>query len=710
MTNHHSTIARQLSLSLHQVKAVLELLGSGATIPFIARYRKEATGSLDEVAIARIQDLSDKLQQLDKRREYIIETISTQGKLTESLRAKILAADSAEVLEDLFLPYMQRRRTRAKIARDNGLEPLARLIASGRLSDAQRQARPYVNDNVIDETAAIDGACDIIAEDISQDADTREHVRKAMTRTAHLTCSIPSSKTAEADNYANYDKFDRSISRVSSHQYLAMARGHEAGLLKLSIKADDDTIVSNITRRFTPRNATGESARLLARVAADSYKRLIRPSVETLIHSRLKEQSDETAISLFADNLRELLMAPPLSPVPIMAIDPGFRTGCKLVVINPSGALLYHTVIYPNQPTQRLDQASATVKSLIDRYNIGAIAIGSGTASRETRSFIDSLALPEAIKVFIVDESGASIYSASEVARQEFPDQDITVRGAVSIGRRLLDPLAELIKIDPRSIGVGQYQHDVNQSRLKQSLDMTVTSCVNSVGVDINTASPQLLTYISGIGPSLARAIIDYRDANGQFTSRAQLLKVPRLGAKAYEQCAGFIRVPSSAQPLDNTAVHPESYDLVQLMAKDLGVTINQLINDSNLISSIDLNRYVDDHRGLPTLRDIIAELLKPGRDPRTEAANVEFAPTITSIEDLTPGMILNGVVRNITAFGAFVDIGIKQSGLIHLSQMSENYIKSPNEVVHIGQHLTVKVLDIDYQRGRIALTLRFTH
>lgn len=705
--NHATIIADKLSIAPNRVKAVINLLNDGASIPFIARYRKEATGSLDEVSIAAIRDLDDRLERLDKRRCYILDTIEAAGSLTPELRKAIEDSTDENRLEDLFLPYMPRRRTRGKAARENGLEPLARIIASGHLVDATRQTTPFLSDNVPDSDCAIQGACDIIAEDISQDAATRQRIRNSLERHGHLTCSIPESKRQQADNYLNYDSYDKPLSRVSSHQYLAMARGSQSGLLKLSISADDNAIIRDIARRAIPRSASQLSARLIADSAEDAYKRLARPSIDNSIHTSLKDMADTTAIGLFADNLRQLLMAPPIIPVTIMAIDPGFRTGCKLVILDKSGSLLYNTVIYPNPPANDTTQAAKTVHALISRYEVKAIAVGSATASRETMAFLKSLDLDRHIHIHVVNESGASIYSASESARREFPDHDITVRGAVSIGRRLLDPLAELVKIDPQSIGVGQYQHDVNQKRLKESLDMTVASCVNTVGVNANTASAELLTYVSGIGPTLAHAIVAYRNTNGEFISREDLKKVPRLGAKAFEQCAGFMRIPGSPQPLDNTAVHPESYDIVKRMSNNLGVSVDKLIANDSLIDQIKPEQYVDDSRGLPTIIDILSELRRPGRDPRSETSGIDFAPDVKTIEDITPGMILHGVVNNITAFGAFVDIGIKQSGLIHISQMADHYISSPSEVVSIGRHITARVIDVDLQRGRISLSLK---
>lgn len=701
------SVAQVLALPVRGVAATIALLDEGATIPFISRYRKEATGELDEVAIASIARETARLRELEKRKEYVLATIEAAGKLTDELRRQIENSLDQTEVEDLFAPYRPRKRTRAAIAREQGLEPLAAMLMAGRCADVEKAAARFVKGEVADSAAAIKGAQDIIAEWISDNARARRSVRKVFERTGRLESKTAKGKEAEAANYANYNGFSRPLRNIPSHNYLAMRRGEREGLLKVSIEADNERALDELDRIVQRRDATDECSRIVEDATTDSYKRLLRPAIETEVSSQTKEKADREAIALFASNLEQLLLTPPLARKNILAIDPGYRTGCKVVCLDSQGNLLHHDVIYPMAPRNDREGAAAKLRSLTARYRIDAIAVGNGTAGRETEAFVRGAGLPPEVSVHSVNESGASVYSASALAREEFPDQDVTVRGAVSIGRRLLDPLAELVKIDPQSIGVGQYQHDVDQNALREALDFTVTSCVNRVGVNLNTASARLLSYVAGLGPSMAAKIVEYRAAHGDFTSRAQLLDVPRLGEKTYQQCAGFLRIPEARNPLDNTAVHPQDYHIAERMAADLGVSVDALPANNTLLDSIDLNRYISEERGLPTLRDIVAELRKPGRDPRTEESTVEFAPEVTSIEDLSPGMELTGIVNNITAFGAFVDIGLKESGLVHLSQMSDRYIKSPTEVVSLNKRVRVKVLDTDLTRRRISLTMK---
>lgn len=701
------SVAQVLALPVRGVAATIALLDEGATIPFISRYRKEATGELDEVAIASIARETARLRELEKRKEYVLATIEAAGKLTDELRRQIENSLDQTEVEDLFAPYRPRKRTRAAIAREQGLEPLAAMLMAGRCADVEKAAARFVKGEVADSAAAIKGAQDIIAEWISDNARARRSVRKVFERTGRLESKTAKGKEAEAANYANYNGFSRPLRNIPSHNYLAMRRGEREGLLKVSIEADNERALDELDRIVQRRDATDECSRIVEDATTDSYKRLLRPTIETEVSSQTKEKADREAIALFASNLEQLLLTPPLARKNILAIDPGYRTGCKVVCLDSQGNLLHHDVIYPMAPRNDREGAAAKLRSLTARYRIDAIAVGNGTAGRETEAFVRGAGLPPEVSVHSVNESGASVYSASALAREEFPDQDVTVRGAVSIGRRLLDPLAELVKIDPQSIGVGQYQHDVDQNALREALDFTVTSCVNRVGVNLNTASARLLSYVAGLGPSMAAKIVEYRAAHGDFTSRAQLLDVPRLGEKTYQQCAGFLRIPEARNPLDNTAVHPQDYHIAERMAADLGVSVDALPANNTLLDNIDLNRYISEERGLPTLRDIVAELRKPGRDPRTEESTVEFAPEVTSIEDLSPGMELTGIVNNITAFGAFVDIGLKESGLVHLSQMSDRYIKSPTEVVSLNKRVRVKVLDTDLTRRRISLTMK---
>ena len=701
-------IAQRLGLSLEQVDNTLALLDAGCTIPFIARYRKERTGNLNEVQIAQISELYEKLQELEKRKETILKTIGEQGALTPELESRIRQCYVSSELEDLYLPYKPKRRTRAQVAREQGLEPLAVLLKAQRERDPWQHAEAFVNDQVADAEAAIQGAQDIIAEEISEDARSRQTVRTAFERGAVIRSKVVKAKadSDEAAKYSDYFDFEEPLRRCSSHRLLAMRRGEKEGILRVTISPDDEQCAERLIRQHV--RSRNECGQLVEDAVIDAYKRLIKPSIETEFANSSKTQADEQAIDVFAGNLRQLLLAAPLGPKRVMGIDPGFRTGCKVVCLDAQGNLLHHEAIFPHPPVNHRMQATVHVQQMVKDYGIEAIAIGNGTASRETSDFIKDLGLPKEVRVFTVSEDGASVYSASQTARDEFPDEDVTVRGAVSIGRRLMDPLAELVKIDPKSIGVGQYQHDVDQGKLKKSLDQTVESCVNSVGVNLNTASQHLLTYVSGLGPALAKNIVAYRRQNGAFTSRAQLKKVPRLGPSAYEQCAGFLRIPGAKNPLDNSAVHPESYPIVAQMAKDSGCTVDQLIADKEKRSHIDIKRYVTASVGLPTLTDIMSELEKPGRDPREQIEEFEFDPNVTSVDDLEEGMILPGIVTNITNFGAFVDIGVHQDGLVHISQLANRYVKDANEVVKLHQHVRVMVKEVDHRRGRISLTMRF--
>ena len=701
-------IAQRLGLGQEQVDNTLALLDTGCTIPFIARYRKERTGNLNEVQIAQISELYEKLQELEKRKETILKTIGEQGALTPEFESRIRQCFVSSELEDLYLPYKPKRRTRAQVAREQGLEPLAVLLKAQRERDPWQRAEAFVNDQVADAEAAIQGAQDIIAEEISEDARSRQTVRTAFERGAVIRSKVVKAKadTDEAAKYSDYFDFEEPLRRCSSHRLLAMRRGEKEGILRVTISPDDEQCAERLIRQHV--RSRNECGQLVEDAVIDAYKRLIKPSIETEFANSSKTQADEQAIDVFAGNLRQLLLAAPLGPKRVMGIDPGFRTGCKVVCLDAQGNLLHHEAIFPHPPVNHRMQATVHVQQMVKDYGIEAIAIGNGTASRETSDFIKDLGLPKEVRVFTVSEDGASVYSASQTARDEFPDEDVTVRGAVSIGRRLMDPLAELVKIDPKSIGVGQYQHDVDQGKLKKSLDQTVESCVNSVGVNLNTASQHLLTYVSGLGPALAKNIVAYRRQNGAFTSRAQLKKVPRLGPAAYEQCAGFLRIPGAKNPLDNSAVHPESYPIVAQMAKDSGCTVDQLIADKEKRSHIDIKRYVTASVGLPTLTDIMSELEKPGRDPREQIEEFEFDPNVTSVDDLEEGMILPGIVTNITNFGAFVDIGVHQDGLVHISQLANRYVKDANEVVKLHQHVRVMVKEVDHRRGRISLTMRF--
>ena len=691
-------IARQLSLPQDGVENTLKLLDEGCTIPFISRYRKERTGGLNEVQIAQINDLNEKLKEMAKRKETILKTITELG---------------ATELEDIYLPYRPKRRTRAQVAREQGLEPLAQMLLSYAAPNPQKAAMNFVKGDIKDVEMALQGAKDIIAEQLAEDEKCRNIVRQQFRRDAFIISKVVKAKkdTDEAQKFSDYFEWEEPLRRCSSHRLLAMRRGENEGILRVKIETDDDECISRLRRCLPPIPPQGGGAckRLLYEALEDGYKRLLQPNIETEFANLSKEKADDEAINVFAQNLRQLLMDAPLGQKRVMGIDPGFRTGCKVVCLDAQGNLLHHEAIFPHPPVNRLMEAKMHVLDMISDYQIEAIAIGNGTASRETREFIEDLAsLKEgAPAIFVVSEDGASVYSASKTAREEFPDEDVTVRGAVSIGRRLMDPLAELVKIDPKSIGVGQYQHDVDQTKLKHTLDQTVESCVNQVGVNLNTASQHLLTYVSGLGPVLAQNIVDYRRENGAFTSRAQLKKVPRLGPVAYQQCAGFLRIPGAKNPLDNSAVHPESYEVVERMAKDQGCHVGDLISNPQLRQQVDIRRYVTDTIGIPTLTDIMQELEKPGRDPREQLEAFEFDPNVKEVDDLVEGMILPGIVTNITNFGAFVDIGVHQDGLVHVSQLANKYVKDPNDVIHLHQHVKVKVLQVDHRRNRISLTMK---
>lgn len=700
-------IATALKLPEHRVSNTLKLLEGGATIPFISRYRKEATGGLDEVQIAEIQSGYEKFKELTKRKETVISTIEEQGKLSDELRSRISSCWNPTELEDIYLPFKPKRKTRAEIARQKGLEPLAALILLQRENNPKARASTFVKGEVGSEEEALKGARDILAEQFSEDEQMRNMVRNAFSREAVITAKAVKNKETEeaAVKYRDYFDFKEPLKKCSSHRLLAIRRGEAEGILKVSISPDDESCIERLQRKVVRGN--NECSRQVAEAVADSYKRLIKPGIETEFAALSKEKADEEAILVFSGNLRQLLLAPPLGQKRVMGIDPGYRTGCKVVCLDAQGTLLHNEAIYPHPPKPEYRQAANKLTKLVEQYKIEAIAIGNGTAGRETEQFVASLRFDREVQVFMVSEDGASVYSASKLAREEFPDYDVTVRGAISIGRRLMDPLAELVKIDAKSIGVGQYQHDVDQAKLKTSLDRTVESCVNLVGVDVNTASKHLLTYISGLGPALAKNIVDYRTENGPFHSRKELLKVPRMGAKAFEQCAGFLRITHSQNPLDNSAVHPESYPVVEQMAKDLHCTVEELMKDKELRRKIDLTRYVSDTTGLPTLNDIMQELDKPGRDPRKKIQAFEFDRNVHTIDDLKEGIVLPGIVTNITNFGCFVDIGIKENGLVHISQLTDRFVSDPASVVSIHQHVRVRVMGIDKERKRIQLTMK---
>lgn len=697
-------ISATLGISEKQVAHTLALLEDGATIPFISRYRKEATGGLDEVQIENIKNQYEKLNETAKRKETIIATISEQGKMTPELQKRIDETWDPTLLEDIYLPYKPKRRTRAEVARQKGLEPLATLLLLQRDPHPARRAEAYVKGDVKNAEEALKGARDIIAEQVNENEQARNTVRFAFARQAMVVAKVVKGKEAEADKYRDYFDFSKPLKKCTSHQLLAIRRAEAEGLLKVSITPDDDECTERLERRFVRGN--NDCGKQVAEAVQDAYKRLLKPSIENEFAAQSKAAADEEAIRVFVQNLRQLLLASPLGQKRVMGIDPGFRTGCKVVCLDAQGNLLHNENIYPHPPVGKTTEAVAKLQKMVEAYRIEAIAVGNGTASRETEEFLKRQTFRTDIQVFVVSEQGASIYSASKIARDEFPEYDVTVRGAVSIARRLMDPLAELVKIDPKSIGVGQYQHDVDQAKLKKSLDQTVESCVNSVGVNLNTASSHLLTYISGLGPQLAQNIVNYRAENGAFTSRKQLLKVPRMGAKAFEQCAGFLRIPQAENPLDNSAVHPESYCIVEQMAKDLGCNVAELIANKELRLKIKPEKYVTSTVGMPTLKDILQELNKPGRDPRGPIKLFEFDSKVRTIDDLREGMELPGIVGNITNFGAFVDIGIKENGLIHLSQLADRFITDPNEVVSIHQQVRVRVLSVDTGRKRIALKL----
>lgn len=697
-------IAKQLGLREKQVESTINLLAQGATIPFISRYRKEATGGLNEVQVAQVKEQNDKLTELIHRRDYILQTIEEQGKLTDDLKKRISECWDATQLEDMYLPFKPKRKTKAEVARKKGLEPLAITLLTQPYKNPEEVAARYVKGEVKDKEEALQGARDIIAERVNEDERTRQSVRRSFEYTGMIRSKVVKAKESEAGKFRDYFDWSEPLKRCTSHRLLAMRRGEAEGYLRVTIAPSDEEDCMSRVERFYVKAGSPAAAQVEMAVS-DAYKRLLKPSIETEFAGSSKTKADEEAIHVFAENLKQLLLAAPLGQKRIMGIDPGFRTGCKVVCLDAQGNLLHNETIFPHQPQNQYARAGFKVASLVEQYKIEAIAIGNGTAGRETEELVKSLHL-KGIEVFLVSEDGASVYSASKLAREEFPDYDVTVRGAVSIGRRLADPLAELVKIDPKAIGVGQYQHDVDQTELKKSLDLTVESCVNTVGVNLNTASKHLLTYVSGLGPALAQNIVDYRAENGPFASRKALLKVPHLGAKAYEQCAGFLRIPDAKNPLDNTAVHPERYALVEQMAKDADCDIKTLIADATIRAKIDLNKYCTAEVGLPTLTDIMQELAKPGRDPRGTAKVFSFADNLHSLDDLREGMEVPGVVTNITKFGCFVDMGIKVKGLVHISQMADHYVKDPAEVVHIQQQVIVRVIDIDEERGRVALKL----
>ncbi|MBQ5778707.1 MAG: RNA-binding transcriptional accessory protein [Paludibacteraceae bacterium] len=700
-------ISNNLNISLRQVENTIKLLSEGATIPFISRYRKEMTGNLDEMQIAAIQNQHTKLCELAKRKETILTTIEEQGKLTDELRSQIEQCYDAIALEDIYLPFKPKRRTRAEIAKEKGLEPLAKMLMKQNDLDVCSVANRFVSNEIESEDDALKGARDIMAEWISESTNARNAVRNIFSREAIISSKVIKGKEEEGNKYRDYFDLSEPLRRCSSHRYLAMRRGESEGFLKVSISPEDDHCIERLNRIFV--RTDNDCSKQVNLSVADAYKRLIKPSIENEFAGIQKEKSDTEAIRVFAENAQQLLLAPPLGQKRVMGIDPGYRTGCKVVCLDNQGNLLHNETIYPHPPKNEKSLATRKIQKLVEQYKIEAIAIGNGTASRETEHFIQNIRYDRELKVFVVSENGASIYSASKVAREEFPDYDVTVRGAVSIARRLMDPLAELVKIDPKSIGVGQYQHDVDQSRLKQTLDQTVESCVNRVGVELNTASKHLLVYVSGLGPQLAQNIVDYRTENGAFSSRNELLNVAKMGKKSFEQCAGFLRINGAENPLDNSAVHPESYHVVERMAKDCQVSVKELIENKTLREQIDLNQYVSEKIGLPTLTDIMKELDKPGRDPRKGIKVFMFDPTISKIEDLKEGQILPGLVTNITNFGVFVDVGIKENGLVHISQLADKFINDPTQIVRIGQEVNVKVLEVDLTRKRVALTMRIS-
>lgn len=707
MNSYSKMIAAALALSEKAVENTLELLEEGCTIPFISRYRKEKTGNMDEVKIEAVAQANEKYKEMAKRKETILKTVDDQGKLSAELQQRIDNCWDATELEDIYLPFKPKRRTRAQVAREQGLEPLAQLLLLQRERNPEQAARKFVGDKVSDVEAALQGAKDIIAETVSENEQSRNQIRGEFRRGAIITSKVVAKKKDEEDaqRFSDYFDFSEPLKRCSSHRLLAMRRGEAAGFLRVSISADEETCITKLKRHYV--HGFGECQTLVGEAVDDAFKRLLKPSIETEFAAQSKQKADEEAIVVFAENLRQLLLAAPLGQKRVMAVDPGFANGCKTACLDAQGNLVHHEIVYPHPPRSKRMEATAAMKRMVRQYQVEAMAVGNGTASRETSEWLNEIDFEHPVDVYVVSEDGASIYSASKIAREEFPDEDVTVRGAVSIGRRLMDPLAELVKIDPKSIGVGQYQHDVDQSQLKKSLDSVVMSCVNSVGVNLNTASQHLLTYVSGLGPTLAKNIVEYRREKGAFSSRSQLKKVPRLGPSAYEQCAGFLRIPGARNPLDNSAVHPERYSLVETMAKDQGVTVKQLVEDKALQKKIDIRKYVSGEVGMPTLTDIMAELDKPGLDPRGEVEKFEFDASIKTIEDLQVGMAVPGIVTNITKFGAFVDIGVHNDGLVHVSQMANRYVSDPSEVVKLHEHVMVRVTEVDLKRKRIALSMK---
>ena len=697
-------ISKNLNIQERQVANTLKLLAEGATVPFISRYRKEMTGSLDEVSIQAIQEQFEKLTELQKRKESVLKSIDEQGKLTDEIKKRVEAAWSMTEVEDIYLPFKPKRRTRAEVAREKGLEPLAKILMRQVDNDLESKALPFVKGSVNDADEALKGAKDIIAEWVSENEVARDRVRKCFGRDAVIVSKVVKGKEKEAEKYRDYFDMEEPLRKCSSHRLLAMRRGEAEGFLRVSISPDEEVVLDRLVPLFVKGRTVASD--FVSDAVEDSYKRLIKPSIETEFSGLSKEKADDEAIRVFSENLRQLLLAAPLGQKNVLALDPGFRTGCKLVCLDSQGNLVHNEAIYPHPPQSDAVKAAARVRQLVKDFKIEAISIGNGTASRETEQFVKGLGLKD-VQVFVVSENGASIYSASPVAREEFPDHDVTVRGAVSIGRRLMDPLAELVKIDPKSIGVGQYQHDVDQTKLKRSLDQTVVNSVNLVGVNLNTASKHLLTYISGLGPQLAKNIVEYRQQNGAFKSRKELKKVPRLGDKAFEQCAGFLRIPGAKNPLDNSAVHPESYEIVEKMAKDMNCTVSELIENKSIKKGLNLQSYVTDKVGLPTLKDIMDELEKPGRDVRQALKSFEFDPTVRSLEDVREGMVLPGIVTNVTNFGVFVDVGIKENGLVHVSQIADKFVSNPADVVALHQQVEVRVLAVDHERKRLQLSMK---
>lgn len=703
----HSLISKTLQISIKSVENTVNLLNEGATIPFLSRYRKEATGGLDEVQIADIKEMNDKLLELEKRKEFVRKTISDQKKLTVELEKKITDCWDSTELEDLYLPFKPKRQTRAEIARKKGLEALAQWLMRQQPGSPVTKAAQFITAEVADSDEALKGARDIIAEWVNEDVQARQIVRSFFTREAVITSKVVKGKEEEGEKYADYFAFSAPLSKCPSHRILAIRRGEKEGFLRVSISPDEEKCLDRLVPHYAKKDT--ETADQVEQAVTDAYKRLLKPSIETEFANLSKEKADEAAIAVFVENLRQLLLSPPLGQKRILGIDPGYRTGCKLVCLDEQGNMLHNETIYPHPPQKEFTKSAGKVVQIVSTYKIDAIAIGNGTASRETERFITNLRYEKEVKVFVVSENGASVYSASKIARDEFPEYDVTVRGAISIGRRLSDPLAELVKIDPKSIGVGQYQHDVDQAKLKRSLDQTVESCVNLVGVNLNTASKHLLTYVSGLGESLAQNIVNWRTENGPFRSRRELKKVPRLGEKAFEQCAGFLRVPNGENPLDNSAVHPESYTIVEKMAKELQCSVKELIGNKKLIDTIDINHYKTAEAGTATLTDILQELEKPGRDPRSKVQTLEFDPDIRLITDLKVGMMLPGIVTNITNFGCFVDVGIKENGLVHISELADRFVSNPTEVVSLHQHVNVRVVSVDLERKRIQLSMKKT-